>query len=292
MTLLPISIVLILSGTFIKMEINSFISSNNYLIGFESWFQHLWVPFFEKKDVIITNEILKFLYATNENIDKYQQFLILNDIKFKAIKYYNSILDDFPYLEDEIEKEWVALTIDDFKESLSFMNISSRKSLVRYINQLEKIILDYSLYLSEQKHIFQVVVDKTIKYKVKESKQVFFIITSKFYATQNIFKIGGLDDISLIEKRNDFYYVALFLTYDYKLVKHFLSSLLSTFRLFNSDLYKLNFKDLLRIVEEFIDKINGYLSHFNYIQPTLISNLYKIETIKENMEIQNIGTAV
>lgn len=285
------------------MDIENYIKEYKIGIGQEPWFQDIWFPFYYKKDVLITKNVIKFIYGIESNEEKFRTYLIKNSISFKLIDYFDEIYNDYPYLEVD-KRSWIKLTKKNFLDVIILLN---NKKLKEYTDSINDLITRYSLYLlehkseidlkkkivvlekenNELKNKFRSMADFFVKRGNLEPKQIFYIATSNIYSQENIFKIGGVEDLSLLEKKKDFFFAALFQTHDYRLIEHFLSSFLSNFRLFESDLYKINFDDLLDIVIDFVNSTNGYVAHFNFRQPTLVANLFKTKEIKENMEIRN-----
>ena len=134
--------------------------------------------------------------------------------------------------------------------------------------------------------------------------QIFYIATSKKYSMENIFKIGGVEHKNLIKSRfntynterpkNDsFFYAAIFLCHDYKLVENFISSYLSNFRLPNKkELFRINFNSLLDVTTKIINQLDEYVSYFNCNQQHFIDNLINVNEVKENIQIRNYCSGV
>lgn len=280
-----------------KKDIFEFINANNYQIILGPWFKDIWFPLFEDKSVIITNEILGFIYKdTIDSIDlhnlksNYKKFLIKNEIEFDTLKYYKNIVIDYPYLESEIilcdynnliQKTWLKLTTSAFKESIMLINHNNSKELRRYYIIIEKILLDYSKYIYNFNNN-QMELDFKTKLSLKEKEneilklkatvindmflqkgniqrnQIFYIATTKLYSVQNVFKIGGLENKNYNKhKDNNYYLVAVFECHDYRLVEHFISSFLFNFKITNK-------KDLFKInYDDLFDISKKIINHLD-----------------------------
>lgn len=249
------------------LSISEFIKKNNYKLVLGSWFKDIWFPLFHKKDVLITNEILIFMFKNDIDSEEtetyfqvpkclgtwnftkfkenYKSFLIKNDIAFETIKYYETILDDYPFLKEEVDsytknnlvqKTWLRLKTNHFKESIMLMNNNNSKMLRKYYISLENILFDYSLFVSEKKKEKELESTKRelkqeyqtkLMLKEKENQdlkdkvslvnnmvvergnlmrtQIFYIATSNKYCLENIFKIGGVEHKNLIKSRFNTY---------------------------------------------------------------------------------------
>lgn len=309
-------------------DIFDFINANKYKIIPGPWFKDIWIPLFENKDVVITNEILNFIYKdTVDSLDlqnlksNYKKHLIKNEIEFDVLKYYKNITTDYPFLENEImlydynnliQKTWLKLNPSAFKESLMVLNHNNNKMIRKYYIILEKILFDYSNYMAEFKSkqieselksrlSLKEKENEKLKFKVNlindmflqkgniQRQQIFYIATTRIYALQNIFKIGGLGNKNYNKHRDSSYYlVAVFECHDYRLVEHFLSSFLFNLKIPNKkDLFKINYDDLFDIAKKIINHLDEYISYFNCIQYKLIDNLVNSKELQEDLKIVN-----
>ena len=126
--------------------------------------------------------------------------------------------------------------------------------------------------------------------RIIKTTQIFYIATSKFYAKQNIFKIGGTEDY---KKLDDFYYLAVFHCHDYKLVEHFISSILSDFRTSNKkDLYHISFDILFRFVSNFINNLEDHVRDYNCNYQFFLDTLSDVREYEENNKIRNLQRGV
>lgn len=315
-----------------KKDILEFIEANKYKIILGPWFKDIWFPLFQNKDIIITNEILSFIYKdTADSADlqnlklNYKKFLIKNEIEFDTLKYYKNILIDYPLLENEIilydynnliQKTWLKLSNSAFKESIMLINHNNSKIVRKYYIIIEKILIDYSKYIFEldsnelqdklkTKLLIKEKENEKLKFKVSlindmflqkgniRRNQIFFIATTKSYSLQNIFKIGGLENKNYNKHRDNYYLVAVFECHDYRLVEHFISSFLFNFKIPNKkDLFKINYDDLFDISKKIINHLDEYISYFNCIQYKLLDNLVNTKEINEDMRIVNYENGI
>lgn len=291
------------------MDIEKFIIEREYNFKIESWFSTLWKALFERVDIIITPEIYKFLFNT-ENKIKFITDAPSEDILNCCYEMYLKILlkHKIPYtvLSDKKQPQ-LLLGIQYFKESLLYTDKKINNEL--YF-ALEDISIDYRKYLYEEeikelkiafqnklqniKKKYNNLMDILIKQHTLEANQIFYIATTKKYAEQNIFKLGGLENKNNLELNsqskddNDFYYIALYLTHDYLLILTYMSSYLPNFQLPNKkNMYKIDFHDLLDIVDNIIKETMLSMTYFNNIYPSLIDNILKTRDIKETKMIRN-----
>ncbi|CCU55579.1 N1R/p28-like protein [Choristoneura biennis entomopoxvirus] len=80
------------------VNIFEFINSNNYNLELGSWFRDIWYSLFNQKNIIITNEILNFIYDLEklyQNKRDYKSFLTKNEIDYSVLKYNKNILSEY-----------------------------------------------------------------------------------------------------------------------------------------------------------------------------------------------------
>ncbi|CCU55448.1 N1R/p28-like protein [Adoxophyes honmai entomopoxvirus 'L'] len=317
------------------MDIFTFIDYNNYDLKLGSWFKDIWFPLFEQKDVIITNEILNFIYnfqvdkyLPTYNLDKniqnkknYKLFLKNNGIKYNVIKYYSNILKDYIILNNElksydnhalVQKTWLLLAVDDFKESIMMMNNNNSKMIRKYYIKIENVLHDYSKYISDynikiklkqledskNKEILQLKLekekaerrslrlkDKFIEEKKLKSEQTIYISTSKSYSAQNRYKVGGVDNNNLLKHRlstynarsaegDEWYYTFIKNINNYKQFESRFWSVLNSFRdKKDKEIIILYYNDLLEIFNFIADNYDKDINYFNDKVRIFIDNI-------------------
>ena len=157
---------------------------------------------------------------------------------------------------------------------------------------------------SELKNKLSLVGDLVIERGNIKRTQIFYIATSKIYSCQNIFKIGGVDNYSLIKsrfktynterpKKDVFYYAAIFICHDYRLVENMISSFLFNFKIpGKKEMFRINFNDLLDVSRKIIDQLDEYISYFNCNQQRFVDNLLYYNDVHEDKNIKNYATGV
>lgn len=206
-------------------NIFDFIKENNYSINLDLCFNDIWMSLFEEKELILTNNIIKFLYYginsdLNLDIDfinlkkNLKDDLIQHNIEYSIITYkyiQNNLLyqkkieEEIKSLSSEtlIQNTWIILSIKNFKKFIMNINNSVSNEIRNYYITIEELFYDYSKYLfkiKEQenqnlKKKFDLSKGLIIQKMIINPTQIFYIATSYFYSQQNIFKIGGLESI-------------------------------------------------------------------------------------------------
>lgn len=155
------------------LNIFEFIEINNFNLIIKPWFYDLWFPLFDNKNILITNNIINFLIWNNikpfnlinntRMYNIYKRSILLRFqtqlIKFKIITlsditshykyYYKFIKNEIEQISNNIEEnKWILINLEDFKKYLLCFNTKRGKGAQNYFIQLEKILYQYSKYLS------------------------------------------------------------------------------------------------------------------------------------------------
>ncbi|CCU55911.1 N1R/p28-like protein [Choristoneura rosaceana entomopoxvirus 'L'] len=313
------------------MDIIDFIKEKDYKIELGSWFKDIWVPLFEQKDVIITNKILNFIYdfqgdknLTPYNLEKlyqnkrnYKLFLNKNEIEYNLIKYDEHTTNNYPILKNElklydknnlVQKTWLVLSVDDFKESIMMLNNNNSKIIRKYYIKIEKILFDYFNYISEynltiEKNKIKKLEDSNMRMKVfidkiveKEKNGYIYIATSKSYANINNFKLGktislNSREINFNTSRNsqDEFYICYYKkVYNVDKVESLLKDVLDGFKdKKNKEIFIIHYKYLLELVEKTINNINEPYDYINDLIKNSLTDMYDLEPIIPNKIIKN-----
>lgn len=156
-----------------ELNIFEFIKNKDYDIQFGTWFRDLWFPLFYKKDVLITNDILKFIHYGSENsgsgipdpnFKRIKSHLLESlsnyKINYKIVKYNDPLALEYDYIQDEIkelsqnnlkQKTWIILSVKDLKSLIMRLDTKVAQQIRDYYITLEEIVFDYSKYVSEFK---------------------------------------------------------------------------------------------------------------------------------------------
>lgn len=110
-----------------ELNVFDFIKLKNYNLNLGKWFQDIWYPLFEKKSVLITNEILNFIHygisgigspisgnynpgamiIAPEIINKNKRNLLIilqnNKINYQELKYNDPVSLQYDYIQNEIK---------------------------------------------------------------------------------------------------------------------------------------------------------------------------------------------
>ncbi|AAG02913.1 MTG-like gene family protein [Betaentomopoxvirus amoorei] len=324
------------------MDVSTFITYNNYDIELGSWFKDIWFPLFNKKNVVITNEILNFIYNfqvgkcfPTYNLDNYIQykkdyrsFLKKNNIEYNIIKYDENILNKYNILKSElklydkhalVQKTWLILSVDDFKESIMMMNNNNSKMIRKYYIKIEKILFEYSTYISKYKlkEIEDIKNKELLKLKeennnlqrfnmnmknfinnVKEKNKngYIYIATSERYAMINNFKVGKTDNLSSRQSNfnsshnteDEFYICYYEKVFNISKTENLIHDLLDNFRdKKRKEIFVIHYKYLLDMVNLVIKNINEPYDYINNLIKNKLSEMYNLKPIIPNKIIIN-----
>ncbi|CCU55572.1 N1R/p28-like protein [Choristoneura biennis entomopoxvirus] len=306
------------------MDIIDFIKENNYKIELGEWFRDIWVPLFEQKDVVITNKILNFIYdfqgdknLTPYNLEKlyqnkrnYKLFLNKNEIEYNLIKYDEHTTNNYPILKNElklydknnlVQKTWLVLSVDNFKESIMMLNNNNSKIIRKYYIKIEKILFDYFNYVSNDK--IKQLEDSNMRMRVyinniaeKEKNGYIYIATSKYYAQINNFKLGKTvslksREINFNNTRNtqDEFYICYYKkVYNVDKIESILKNILD----FCADkkdkeIFIIHYKYLVKLVNKVVDSTNESYDYMNDIIKNYLSDMHNLEPIIPDKIIKN-----
>ena len=162
--------------------------------------------------------------------------------------------------------------------------------------------------LEEQKryvlHLNEMLIDST---KLPKT-QVVYIATSRSFANQNRFKVGGVESLGKLESRlctynsrssigDPFYYAEWFLVHKHSDIETRLGNLLGKFReKRNKEMYVLNYAKLLQILEYIVnhyneetDEINDHLAELiASLDPKMVPVVPEVKCLK-SIKIESVG---
>ncbi|AAG02900.1 MTG motif gene family protein [Betaentomopoxvirus amoorei] len=239
------------------------------------------------------------------------------NINYIKIKYYKNIDIDYNFLIDEIknitpnniiQKTWIKLSVKNFKKLILKIRTAIADDIRDYYITLEEILYDYSKYikdyklkqleLSKNKEIEQLKLEKDkaerrslrlkekfIEEKKLRSDQIIYISTSKSYAAQNRFKIGGVENNNLIKPRlstynsrsaegDEWYYTYIKNINNYKHFENRFWSVMSSFRdKKDKEIIVLYYNDLINIFNFISENYNEDIEYFNKNVKIFIDNI-------------------
>ncbi|CCU56344.1 N1R/p28-like protein [Mythimna separata entomopoxvirus 'L'] len=321
------------------MDIFTFIENNNYEFKLGDWFIDIWYPLFNQKDILITNEILKFIhYSIGSTIvdpkilkqHKGNLVVLLKkyNISYIKIKYDNQLALEYKYIQDDIknissnnitQKTWILLSVRNFKSFIMRLNTKIAQEIREYYITIEEINYEYSKYIykynnkikefreqeklkqleeSKNKEINQLKLEKEkaerrslrLKEKFIEEKklkldQIIYISTSQSYSSQNRFKVGGVDNNSLLKPRlstynsrsaegDEWYYTYVKNVNNYRQFENRFWSVMSSFRdKKDKEIIILYYNDLLDIFNFISENYNEDIEYFNKNVKIFIDNI-------------------
>ncbi|BAO49375.1 MTG-like gene family protein [Alphaentomopoxvirus acuprea] len=214
------------------LNIFEFINKNNYNLDLGNWFEDIWLPLFEQKDVLITNNILNFIHfninnqgsgETDPYFKKLKNRLIesLNNykIEFQKIKYDSLLLNKYIYLENDIKKltqnnldqrTWIIMSVKNFKKYIMMLKTKVADNIRIYYLTLEELIYDYSKYTMNY-NLNQEKIKSLESNYLLEEKQIEIESKNKEIelANKRSLRIKNyLNNVSFKDVKNEYIYIA------------------------------------------------------------------------------------
>ena len=306
-----------------QLTIKDLMVELNYEIN-DLYIDKFWNNIKDDKWIYINDELLEwFGYASNianryKNKDRYVELLKSNfneTIDFKqlnALEFKNVYVGVDPHIEvpkdinEHSKVKHLIVSPDTFKQSLMLLQTSKAKTIREYYVNLEKV---FKLYLQYQsKFMENQLADKNkeldrIKNGSKQFKNIvlnknihkldeyIYVMTSKNYAKQNIFKVGMTKDLDgrirqyqVGRADNDkFHYVFIMNCVSAKYLEQMIFNRLEFFKYYNennkssNELYEIHYEILIKILKEFEEfEIN---STKNINQYNKVDFLFCLDTI-------------
>ena len=160
-----------------------------------------------------------------------------------------------------------------------------KKLLNKQLEQKDQELQHQAQQLESQKHLVfrlnEMLIDSTKLPKI----QVVYIATSSLYASQNTFKVGGVESLDKLESRlctynsrsstgDPFYYADWFLVHNYKEIESRLKDLIGRFReKITKEMYVLHYTKLLYILKYLVDNYNEEVDVVNANLAEFIASL-------------------
>lgn len=287
------------------LDILNFVEQIGFEIKDNLGFDVLWDSLTQNRYIYIYISLLEWLgYSGPKELQK-QAFLNLldrNNINYQTIGYQSSLIEQFPEIEKELltmravdkpRKRWIIMETKWFKKAIMKLNTKRRDDIQDYYLLLEELVKLYGAYTAqfkikqEQKykeelkdHIL-LLKDLLIDDTQRPKTQIIYIATSRNYASQNRFKVGGVESIEKLSGRfstyngrsasgDEFYYSDTFLVADYRQIESRLKDLLGRFRDKKSkEMYIIHYTNIRYIVDylcshysEEVDEVNAKLAEF------------------------------
>ena len=139
--------------------------------------------------------------------------------------------------------------------------------------------------LESQKHLVFRLNEMLIDSSSLPKTQVVYIATSSLYASQNTFKVGGVESLDKLESRlctynsrsstgDPFYYADWYLVHNYREIENRLKDLIGRFReKITKEMYVLHYTKLLHILEYLVDNYNEEVDVVNANLADFIASL-------------------
>lgn len=174
---------------------------------------------------------------------------------------------------------------------------SIRKTGQYQIN--EKILqLENELTISKRSNLLLSNYVQNVKERTRE--QCVYIATTRQYASENIFKIGGCSSYNLLKKRlatyntgrpveDLLYYTKLFKCHNYKHVENRVKEILCDYRnKKDKEMYVLHYDCLEQIITLIIENYNNETEHLNNIIKGILQSVIKTPVIPEPLQLDRV----
>ncbi len=192
---------------------------------------------------------------------------------------------------------YIIMHPDSFKQSLMLMDTEKAKQIRVYYINLEKYFKKYVEYTSGlqiaqlkeenerlKKNQSNIKVHYINKYKPLESNTFIYVMSTKSYISQNLFKIGHTADLSKRVKQHktgrasgdEMYLLFSMKVFNSEIMEKFIFSKLEQFRHNRYELFHINYYMLIDLLKEFERMENDNNNNFN----SIISK-YKPEDIQQ-----------
>lgn len=127
-----------------------------------------------------------------------------------------------------------------------------------------------------------------------EPSEVFYVISNKTFMDMNVYKIGGLDNQMLLKTHietispmyDPYFPIALYQTFNYKLIIEFINNYLKPFRIFKNS-FKININDFLKILDDYMNEEREYNHYFISIRQSLKENIGTKSDVKPSTGYRN-----
>jgi hypothetical protein len=141
------------------MDILNFIKEINFEIKDNLGFDVLWDSMVGRQCAHVGTLLLNWMGYEGQdrfNKQKFVQLLESNDIEYKEIGYQDSLVEQFPEIQEEIKKlvpmhlarkKWLIMDPDNFKEAIMSLTTKRSKEIRKYYLQLEKLVHLYGAYV-------------------------------------------------------------------------------------------------------------------------------------------------
>jgi len=228
-------------------------------------------------------------------------------------KYY-LLLEKTYKLYTDYEKQLLSIQLEQKDQELEHQahQLEQKDHQIKHqAHQIEhqaQTIEETSQKLEDQKryvlHLNEMLIDST---KLPKT-QVVYIATSRSFANQNRFKVGGVESLGKLESRlctynsrssigDPFYYAEWFLVHKHSDIETRLGNLLGKFReKRNKEMYVLNYAKLLQILEYIVnhyneetDEINDHLAELiASLDPKMVPVVPEVKCLK-SIKIESVG---
>lgn len=296
-----------------KDNIFEFITNRGYNLQLGNLFRDIWYPLFEKKNILITSDILifinygKFQFQTDsEIIQLMNQSLIelLNEYNIKLINitFADPLSLEYEYIQNEIKqltpndlnkKTWNLLSVKNFKSLIMQLNTKVSQEVKEYYISLEEILNEYSKYLKEKEILELREEIKNLESKTnlenfinnvkgKEKTEYIYIATSKMYAQNNYYKIGRTDnlknrlsDFNTAHVSGDTFYFCYYeKVYEANTVEKLINNLFEPFKeKKNKEIFHIHYKYLEDLIPLVIKNTNESFEFINISMKNKLSDM-------------------
>ena len=182
-----------------------------------------------------------------------------------------------------------SVSIDSRKtdEELKELQNKLEETEQKHKQEIEKI----SQQLREKENLNFTLKNFVENVKMKEKNQVIYIATTRIYAGQNIFKVGGVSSESRLQNRlsqynsgriseDYFYYCFILKCNNFHHMENRIKEILGDFK-YNKEkeMYVLNYRVLQEIISFLVENYNNEIDRLNEFMNNILQNMSRIEPI-------------
>lgn len=171
------------------MDIETFIYNCDENFELSDWFNDLWYPIYENKEILITNKVLLFLFNKNEKTKitcqykqdllsiqvLYDKILVDHNIEFNFVKTSQELYKQYPHISSKDNHTILKLSPMEFKKSLAYLpDPYAREEFY----MMEEIMKDFKKYILDEEI-------KDLKKRIIQIIDLYMYVGNKITNLQN-----------------------------------------------------------------------------------------------------------
>ena len=197
---------------------------------------------------------------------------------------YYLLLEKTYKLYTDYEKQLLSIQLKQQAHQLEQKDVQLEQKDVQ-LEQKDVQLQQKDVQLESQKHLVFRLNEMLIDSSSLPKTQVVYIATSSLYASQNTFKVGGVESLDKLESRlctynsrsstgDPFYYADWYLVHNYREIENRLKDLIGRFReKITKEMYVLHYTKLVYILKYLVDNYNEEVDVVNANLADFIASL-------------------